>query len=148
MSGSVSSTSSTSTTPATSTAVNAAASLGKDDFLKLLITQLQYQDPMQPMEDKDFIAQMAQFNSLEAMQNLNTTMSGQADFAKLTEASTLIGRNVSIKNKDDSVVTGTVEEVRRVDSVVKVMVKTVPAPGEADQPAQPYDLDTIQQVAP
>lgn len=48
--------------------------LGKDDFLKILMTQLQNQDPMNPMQDKDFIAQMATFSSLEQMTNMNKTM--------------------------------------------------------------------------
>ena len=46
--------------------------LGKDEFLGLLVTQMQYQDPLEPTNDTEFIAQMAQFSSLEQMQNLNT----------------------------------------------------------------------------
>ena len=57
--------------------------LNKDTFLKLLITQMQNQDPLNPMEDREFIAQMAQFTSLEQMQNLNqnlnTTQQGIMD---------------------------------------------------------------------
>jgi flagellar basal-body rod modification protein FlgD len=86
--------------------------LGKDDFLKLLITQLSYQDPTAPMQDKEFIAQMAQFSSLEQM----TSMA--ADFAKLTsmvsgsEASQSLGRNVELV-EGDNLIQGTVKAVTR-----------------------------------
>lgn len=61
--------------------------LGKDDFLNLLVTQLRFQDPLKPMEDKEFIAQMAQFTSLEQMQNLNKAMSS-------IQAAGMIGRTI------------------------------------------------------
>ena len=86
--------------------------LGKDDFLKLLITQLSHQDPTAPMQDKEFIAQMAQFSSLEQM----TSMA--SDFGKLTsmlagsEASAALGKNVELID-GDRIVQGTVKAVTR-----------------------------------
>lgn len=50
------------------------SALDKDAFLKLLVTQLKHQDPLNPVEDKEFIAQMAQFTTLEQIQNMNKTM--------------------------------------------------------------------------
>lgn len=61
--------------------------LGKDEFLKILIVQLQNQDPLNPMEDKDFIAQMAQFSTLEQMQNMGK------DFQSL-KAMSLVGKMI------------------------------------------------------
>ena len=49
--------------------------LGKDDFMKLLLAQMGNQDPLKPMDDKEFITQLAQFNSLEQMQQVNKSLS-------------------------------------------------------------------------
>lgn len=57
--------------------------LGKDEFLNLLVTQLSHQDPLEPTSDTEFIAQMAQFSSLEQMQNLNSTMQSQAAYGMI-----------------------------------------------------------------
>jgi len=87
-------------------------SLGKDDFLSILITQLKYQDPTAPMEDKQFIAQMAQFSTLEQMTGMAN------NFAKLTsvfmgnEASTSLGKNVEII-EGERTIQGLVEAVTR-----------------------------------
>ena len=86
------------------------AALGKDDFLKILITQLSHQDPTQPMEDKEFIAQMAQFSSLEQITNMNEGLGKVANLIAASQAVSLLGRIVDVAN-GDSVVSGPVEEV-------------------------------------
>jgi flagellar basal-body rod modification protein FlgD len=79
--------------------------MGKDDFLKLLVGQLRHQDPMNPMEDKDFMGQMAQFSQLEQMTNVATTLQNERAF-------NLIGREVTYNNKETGELkTGTVEKV-------------------------------------
>lgn len=71
--------------------------LGKDDFLKLLITQLQHQDPTDPVNDKEFIAQLAQFSTLEQMQNMTKVMEDLLDSQLQTQLmtyTTFIGKEV------------------------------------------------------
>lgn len=82
--------------------------LGKDDFLKLLITQLQNQDPTNPMEDTQFIAQMAQFSSLEQMTNMNESFSKMAAMLNSSNASATIGKTVEVE-LGDTVTKGLVE---------------------------------------
>lgn len=73
------------------------SSLGKDAFLKLLVTQLKTQDPLEPMQDRDFIAQMTQFSSLEQITNMATALNQFVEFqlrSSLAEYSNLIGQKV------------------------------------------------------
>jgi len=92
-----------------------AASLGKDDFLKLLITQLQHQDPTQPLEDKEFIAQMAQFSSLEQMTNMSQSFQKLQGILNSGEAAGVLGRQVTLHD-GDNLVTGRVTEIVRGDT--------------------------------
>ena len=85
-------------------------SMDKDDFMKILITQLKYQDPTKPMEDKEFIAQMAQFSSLEQMSNMSSQFTELSATLKGAQAMNLIGRKVELV-QGDSLVQGTVEAV-------------------------------------
>jgi flagellar basal-body rod modification protein FlgD len=87
-------------------------SLGRDDFLKLLVTQLSYQDPTAPMEDKEFIAQMAQFSSLEQMTNMAGDFSRLAEIITGNEAVSAIGKSVEILEGENTV-QGTVKAVTR-----------------------------------
>ena len=82
--------------------------LGKDDFMKLMLAQLQHQDPLKPMDDQAFIAQTAQFNALDQMTKLNKTLEAVLDAQQLTEASGMIGKFISAIEADGKVLKGAV----------------------------------------
>lgn len=94
--------------------------LGKSDFLNLLVTQLRYQDPLNPTDDKEFIGQMAQFSSLEQMQGLNGSFTA-------TKAFGLIGKHVTASivdstTKESKQIDGDVTEVKIADGKTYVVV--------------------------
>ena len=82
--------------------------LGKDDFLKLLLTQLTNQDPTSPMEDTQFISQMAQFSSLEQMTNMNESFKKMVGIINSSQAASTLGKSVEI-DIGDSTAKGMVE---------------------------------------
>jgi flagellar basal-body rod modification protein FlgD len=94
--------------------------LGKNDFLKLLVTQMRYQDPLKPMEDKEFIAQLAQFSSLEQMMNVGQTTS-------LNWGVSLLGKQVNATDADGYPVSGVAKSIRLVDGTPLV---TLALPGD------------------
>ncbi len=72
--------------------------LGKDEFLRLLITQLSHQDPLKPMEDKEFIAQMAQFSSLEQMMQIKKNLADMKKSFVLNQTFEFLGKKVRVVN--------------------------------------------------
>jgi len=89
--------------------------LGKEDFLKILLTQLAHQDPTAPMQDKEFIAQMAQFSSLEQMTNMAADFAKMARMLRAGEASGSLGKSVEIQ-LDSGTIQGVVQAVTREES--------------------------------
>jgi flagellar basal-body rod modification protein FlgD len=113
--------------------------LGKDDFLRLLVVQLENQDPTSPLDDREFIAQMAQFSALEQMTEMNRTLSNIVTNAKINLSYSLLGRQVEVIDRTTGMIeSGMVSEVSfgsgvptvsfdgltySVDDVTKVSVK-------------------------
>jgi flagellar basal-body rod modification protein FlgD len=86
--------------------------LGKDEFLTLLLTQLSHQDPTAPMEDREFISQMAQLNTLQQMTSMANDFNRLAELFTNSEAASSLGRSVEL-NEGDKVIQGTVKAVSR-----------------------------------
>jgi flagellar basal-body rod modification protein FlgD len=89
--------------------------MDRDDFLKILVTQLQHQDPTSPVEDKDFIAQMAQFSSLEQITNMSAGFQKLSGLLASSEASQVLGKTVEIRD-GGNLVRGVVDRVVRGES--------------------------------
>jgi len=95
--------------------------LGQDDFLKLITVQMTQQDPMKPMEDTSFIAQMAQFSSLEQSSQMARDMTALRSDLKMQSASALLGREVTVGTAKGEV-TGLVDFVDSTTDDVRVSV--------------------------
>lgn len=111
----------------------ASQELGKDDFLQLLITQLANQDPLSPMENTEFIAQMAQFSSLEQITNMSTGFSQLATMLNSSEAISTVGKTVQIAD-GDNIITGTVQATTRGEDPMIIVNETL------------YNMDQVQRI--
>ena len=121
-----------STTSADATPVNGSKVLGQDDFLKLLVAELQNQDVFNPMQDKDMMAQLAQFNALDQMTQIKEMLTEFMGVQALSDAGNLIGKTVEVVQEEGDPITGVVSRVSMADGVVQVRV------GDAD-----YDLGLV-----
>jgi flagellar basal-body rod modification protein FlgD len=110
-----STTSATPSTTGTQASGNPKAGLGKDDFLKLFVAQLQHQDPMSPMDNNAMMSQMAAMSSVEQLTNLTASNARMASSLTQSGAVGLIGRTVTYADADGTTHTGTVEKVSTQD---------------------------------
>jgi flagellar basal-body rod modification protein FlgD len=103
-------------------AATKSAVMGKDDFLKLLVAQLQHQDPMNPMDDKEFMGQMAQFSTLEQITNVGTQMHDLAYASQLSQGVSLLGHAVAYTDADGNAESGTAKSLEVKDGRVQVSI--------------------------
>ncbi|MDH4179121.1 MAG: hypothetical protein OEV33_01310 [Armatimonadota bacterium] len=96
-----------------------AEGLGQDAFLKLLVTQIQMQDPMEPMSAQEYVGQLAQFSSVEQLQSANVQLAVLQHMEAVCQALLLIGRTISTGEEG---VTGVVEGVTFVEGQPKLVV--------------------------
>jgi flagellar basal-body rod modification protein FlgD len=97
--------------------------LGRDQFMQLLVTQMRNQNPLEPMKDAEFIAQLAQFSSLEGIEKLNTSFDDMLSLQQLTQGSNLIGKTVQFQTGDPPTLgQGKVDGVTVQNGAVQLMV--------------------------
>lgn len=111
--------------------------LGQDDFLKLLMTQFTAQDPMEPMKDTAFIAQMAQFTTLEQSKSMTADIAALRAQQQILQANGMLGRNVVLQVGGGLVAHGTVTAVQMEAGTPKLVVN-----------GQAYELDQVFSITP
>ena len=112
--------------------------LDQNDFLRLLVTKMSSQDPMNPQGDSEFIAQMAQFSALEQSKSMTADIALLKAQQEVSTANGLIGRNVTITEGDDEVAQG---------MVTSVAVNDTGAP-EVVINGNNYSLDSVSLISP
>src|SRR4051812_20106082 len=104
--------------------VTQAQSMGMDDFLKVLMTQLVYQDPLKPMDNQEFMAQMAQFTSLEQTQQMNEKITTLVSNQAALQSVGLIGRTVDVQTSNGATLTGLVSALSLAGDAPAITITT------------------------
>lgn len=110
--------------------------LGQSDFLRLLLVKLTSQDPMNPEKDSEFIAQMAQFSSLEQAKVMQADLAAMRAQQQLLQANALIGQTVQLQADEETIAAGVVSGVSLEAGTPRLLVG-----GEA------YDLGQVLTIA-
>jgi len=98
--------------------------MGQDDFLQLLVTQMRNQDPMAPMQDTEFIAQMAQFTSLEQSRKMSEDMAEMRSQTSFQQGVGLLNQQVTVKVGEEAPLTGIVTELKMVEGEPQLLINS------------------------
>lgn len=115
----------TTTAPTPTTQTRATDTLGKDDFLKMLVAQLKNQDPMNPTSDPQFMGTMAQFSTVEQVANLASELGTMAWSSRVSESVALIGKTVTYEAEDGTTASGVASSVSLQDGAIVIRVGDV-----------------------
>ena len=99
----------------------------REEFLKLFVAQLKNQNPLDPLEGHEFIAQLAQFSSLEQLTNLNVSFSDMLKFQQLLGGGELIGRNATYLDSDGES-QGIISGIKISDGAIAVVIQNKEVP--------------------
>lgn len=127
----------TTTQPTTGTAASSGSQLGKDDFLKLLVAQLQNQDPTNPTDSSTWMAQLAQYSSLEQTTNVAQSVAQLVTASSLTQGVDLLGKELTYTRADGTTGTGVADGL-----TIQNGQPTLDVGGES------VTLDAVTSVAP
>ncbi len=96
--------------------------LGQDEFLGLLVTQMRNQDPLKPVSDTEFIAQMAQFSNLEQTKVMSSDIAQLRQSSTFTQAAALMGKQVHLLSGENTFTKGIVTDLAVRDGEVRLIV--------------------------
>ena len=111
--------------------------LGQQDFLKLLVKKLTTQDPLNPVQDTEFISQMAQFSALEQSKSMQTDMAQMRASAAISQANSFLGHVVKVQTGEAQYEQGVVSAIQIKDGTPKLVIS-----------GQAYDLSQVTAVQP
>lgn len=118
------------------------AGLSLDDLLKLLTTELSYQDPLKPVDNKDFLTQLAQFTSLDTTRQLNDKITELLSSQSLNQSVGLLGKTVDAQTSSGLLVSGQVTALKVVSGAPEITLRT--AGGEIVAGIQIGQIQTIR----
>ena len=96
--------------------------IGRDQFMELLVTQLRNQDPLEPVNQQDFLGQLAQFSSLQGIEQLNTNFAESLKFQQLSQGGALVGRSVEYTNAQGEPKTGLIDSARVLNGELRFQI--------------------------